>query len=333
MKILVFGDPEGILQRKKKFIKKILEKSNPDLVIFLGDYYSTQRIYYNKLLRYKITKSLFDLFPESILVKSIENLYKYVFVFGNKDIKSSLLGLHTERAKKKLDNWYFIQENYGEINDIGTFILNGSYVINVDEKLNKAYNYILELKEKYNVKSLLMKAKKHVRIKIINEFKQKFGKRYFDLIFGCYLTNFENIDKIKTKYEILLTHTPPNLKNSKLIFGNYPDLAIYKKEKGTGIVPVYEKDSEAIKENVGEEKITRFILRNNFRLVLCGRVHEGSGIAIIKKSNTIVINPGSIAAFQNKDKIIPYVILNLKETNIDIYINSWLGRKEIKLNI
>ena len=45
MKLLCFGDPEGLLQRRRMGIEKIIEKYKPDFVIFLGDYYSNQITY------------------------------------------------------------------------------------------------------------------------------------------------------------------------------------------------------------------------------------------------------------------------------------------------
>jgi Icc-related predicted phosphoesterase len=61
--------------------------------------------------------------------------------------------------------------------------------------------------------------------------------------------------------------------------------------------------------------------------VLCGHIHEGSGISLIKETNTLVVNPGSVAAFQNKEKVTPYALIKVKEREVEVFIKSWLGDK------
>ena len=269
------------------------------------------------------------MFPEANLIKSIESNYDYVFVYGNKDIRPSVLRLSKERLRRKLENWYFVQELKGEIKEHGFYVLNGNYLIYTgNSTLEEVLDYIKELKEKYCVRTSLWKANRKIKSKIVDSVKERFGKRRCDLLFGLYLTTFRGLTRVKTNANILLTHTPPYLKNSKLLFGNYPDYAIYKREKGdTGVAPAYEDDPEAIKENVGERSITKFILKNNFDLVLCGHIHEGSGISLIKETNTLVVNPGSVAAFQNKEKVTPYALIKVKEREVEVFIKSWLGDK------
>ena len=85
MKVLFFGDPEGVLQKRKKFIKKLVDKFKPDVLAFAGDYFSWAYPYLIHYSRYKKSKDFFDLFPEMKLANGIDVEQK-IFVYGNKDI-------------------------------------------------------------------------------------------------------------------------------------------------------------------------------------------------------------------------------------------------------
>ncbi len=332
MHILAFGDPEGILQRRRRTVQKIIEKFSPEYVIFLGDYYSWNLPYYLKLKNYLKSGDFYDLFPEAKIIKDIKNKFNFVFVYGNKDVRPEVLRLRREKERLKPENFYFILDKYGEVEEF--FVINGSDILPFPEKTsNPLYkqfeefdNEIKKLKEKYKVRRLKSIPKEELK-KLRNKYKLPFL-----LLNYSYFYSLRFASRLRTNKEILLTHTPPYLKGEELIEGVYPDEAIYK-VLHNGITPADPQDPEAIKENVGNKYISRFILKNNIKLVFCGHIHEGSGIARIRETNTVVINPGSVSAFVNKERIIPYVFVKIYENKIKIFLNSFYLKKEILLDI
>jgi Icc-related predicted phosphoesterase len=72
-------------------------------------------------------------------------------------------------------------------------------------------------------------------------------------------------------------------------------------------------------KHVGLEAIREFVEENEFKLVICGHIHEGSGLALYKK--TLIVNPGSKRAFINKKKVLPFLLL---ETDEELSFFRWL---------
>ena len=333
MKFLVFGDPEGVLQKRRLAVQKTIKKHPADYVIFLGDYFTWTYRYYLKLQQYLKTKNFFDLFPESFTVKEILSQYSYVFVYGNKDMRPEVLRLRKEKERKKLNNFHLVFDKYGESSEF--FIINGSNVCPlppgnrsyIAKLFSKALEEIHMIREKYSGKNRkeLIKMIQHI-------LREKYPLIYKLRRYAyCYPLRFAS--KIVTRKEILLTHTPPYLANQELVFGVYPDEAIFKKSEDGRIGPAYPNEPDATRSNVGSKEILKAVLENNFSLVFSGHIHEGSGIARIKETNTIVINPGSVAAYVNKDKTIPYCYVNLKEREIKIHFKGLFGEKDLSLTL
>ncbi|MEO2154744.1 MAG: metallophosphoesterase family protein [Nanoarchaeota archaeon] len=143
--------------------------------------------------------------------------------------------------------------------------------------------------------------------------------------------NYKELNKLKTNSKVLFTHHPPYLKEKETIFGWKPDRAYIIKNKFS-IVPALPDEEKARAIDSGDKNIRKFIENNKFKVVFCGHIHEGAGIAKIK--DTLIINPGSIAAFQNKKKVLPFSFVELKNDKAYIYFNSWTGEfeKEFKKN-
>jgi len=352
MDLLVFGDPEGKLQKRNKEVIRIIREYEPDYVIFLGDYFSWAGEYYNQLKKYLKTQEFFDLYPEAKIIDEIFDKYNFIFVYGNKDLRPEVLKLRKEKRKSKPKNFLLTFEKWDEIKDF--LIINGSNVFACPEKPRNSLerevinffnegNKILLKKFKAqiiagNIKFLSKERKVDIR-KLKKELKmlyKKLWKKYphaKTLTKNAYWYDMSFASRIKSNKEIVLIHTPPNLHQEELIFGKYPDMAIYKTVRGLGIQPAKSNDPKAIKKNVGLESIKEFILKNQPKIVFCGHIHEGSGIAKIRETGTIVINPGSYAAFQNHEKIIPYVFVRLKEKEVKVELRSFYGtfRKSIGL--
>ncbi|MCD6478149.1 MAG: metallophosphoesterase family protein, partial [Candidatus Aenigmarchaeota archaeon] len=131
------------------------------------------------------------------------------------------------------------------------------------------------------------------------------------------------------KSDILFTHTPPDMSNSDLVVGNFPDMAVFKREMDGGIEgigPAYENEEGAIKSHVGNKDVRNLIKRSKMKVVFCGHIHEGSGAAYLK--NTLVINPGSKAAYRNKRKVTPFVLLTIDKdfSEAKFLLRSWKGK-------
>jgi len=344
MDLLVFGDPEGKLQRRKKEVIKIIREYEPDYVIFLGDYFSWAGEYYNQLKKYLKNREFFNLYPEAKIIDEIFDKYNFVFVYGNKDLKPEVLRVRKIKEKQKPKTFLLTFDKWDEVEEF--LIINGSNVFGVPEKFKNSIEK--EIIEFFNERDeiLLKKFKARIiagNIKFLNkkrEFDVRRVKKELKIVYkklwekypyakmlmkNAYWYDMSFVSRIKSNKEIILTHTPPNLHNEEVIFGEYPDMAIYKIVKGFNVQPAKPNEPEAIKKNVGLESIKKFILKNQPKIVFCGHIHEGSGIAKIKETGTIVINPGSFVAFQNYKKIVPYTFIRLKETGIRIEARSFYG--------
>ena len=217
------------------------------------------------------------------------------------------------------------------------FFVNGSYYVRLrpnkwtksylkNKKLRELHNYIVEFrklkvdekgKEKIKKEILKEKLKTTELLRKIKACSFKF-KSYKELV------------KIKTKSEILFTHHPPLLKDEENVFGYNPDNT-WITIKGVFLYPAYPDDPEAKKVSAGDKNIRGFIEKNDFKIVFTGHIHEGSGIA--KINNTIVINPGSLEAYINKDKVLSYVLAEIKEKSVKVHFKSWVGEKSFNFEI
>jgi len=347
MDLLAFGDPEGKLQKKSKEIIEIIEKYKPDYVIFLGDYFPLPYDYYKQIKKYLKTKDLFDLYPEAKIVEKIFDKYNFVFVYGNKDLRPETLRLRREKERKRPNNFLLTFNKWGEVEEF--FIINGSNVFALSEKprnlTEEQINKVFEERDKILLEKFGVKLTSNKIVSIdgkkvsIRKIRRELKKIYEDLwkkyplakriIKYAYWYRLDFVSRMKSNKDILLTHTPPNLSNEEVIFGVLSDTAIYKiigEDSGNPkIKPVHPNDPDAIRSNVGLKPIKKFILKNQPRIVFCCHIHEGSGITRIKETETIIVNPGSYMAFQNKKRIIPYVFVRLKESNVKIEMKSFYG--------
>lgn len=315
MKFLIFGDPEGRIRYPEvvKLTNKFLQKN--DFIIFTGDYFS------NQLTPYKYFKQG-RLFPEMSLFQHLYRKFKIILIFGNKDLRSELIGLNKKREKFN-KNIILVERFHGKVSgEFSFFFLNGSDLTNVDiskkaRKLSKRIN------------NALKRCGKTRLIELPAEEIEKLRKGYefeFKLIYDLpYLTDFRFLSKLKEReFDILLTHTPPYMKNSEIICGNTPDLAIFKRDE-SGIHPVNEKEKRCRKRNVGNREIREFVKKSKSKLVICCHIHEASGIAYLK--DKIVINPGSKAALENRKNILPFCVVecNRELTKFKFFLRNWEG--------
>lgn len=322
MRILAIGDPEGKIRYNE--VKLLAERylKEGDYIIFLGDYFSSP---YTEYFRY--LKGI--AFPERSIFKDLNKKYKIILVYGNKDVKSSVFNLD---KKKKDYNIFSIEDYFGEL-EIDNFkfvFINGSNLVNFTGRIGaKISREIDNLKKKYNkVRLVDLPSEAHEYL------EKKYGTFYRIFVKYTYATSFSFLENYKNKkYDFLLTHTPPFLEGAELISGEYPDIAIYKEDGFGGIQPASPRDKDAKRSHVGHKKIREFIENNKVKIIICGHIHEGSGIAIYK--NTLVLNPGSKAVYFMKNKVLPYIVLEFDEDlkNIRYIHRDIFNLKEGEINL
>jgi len=324
MRFLVFGDPEGKVRYGEvaRLANKFLGKG--DWIIFMGDYFS------NQLTAYKYFRQG-RLFPESSVFRDLYKRFKVVLVFGNKDLQSRFFDLH-ERRERFHENLILVEDFHGKVpGEINLFFLNGSNLTNVDisrrakRLVRRIGTSIEKYRKKRGVQSLRL-------VDLPKEEVNRIRRGYafeFKLIYDYpYLTNFDFLKDLRERdFDILLTHTPPLMKGSELVMGNYPDLALYKEVRG-GVCPARREGKKVKKGNVGDERVLKFVKRTRCKLVICGHIHEASGVAYLK--DKLIINPGSKIAFSNRKKILPFTLIETDQdlTRFRILLRNWSGTYE-----
>lgn len=271
MKMLVIGDPEGLVKYRevKALSNKYLSKG--DWIIFTGDYYESPweeyRMYSKRIL-----------FPEKRYFRELHRKYRIFLIQGNKDVRSVIFKL--DKRRSRLKSIITIEKDYGMYKDIG--IINGSNLRPADAPIGMTY---------------------------IQDFKT---------------VNLNNPT-------IILSHTPPLTKElfrSRHV-GMPPDLALYRviKKGNTRYIRPAKSKRNAKQKNTGNRYLRKIIKKYKPRLVICGHIHEASGIGFIKK--TVVVNPGSKAAYVNRKKVLPYALIETKDmSKFKITIKNWNGTIE-----
>ncbi|NOZ81905.1 MAG: hypothetical protein GXO63_02025 [Candidatus Micrarchaeota archaeon] len=311
MRLLVIGDPEGRI--RPETIGKLSSSYSPDLTVITGDLYSSP-LTEHRFLRNRVL-------PAERLTEDLTG--KKIVVYGNKDLNPDYYGL---TAPKNMICTHKIYDEF-ELNGLKLAILNGSNVVEVGfskkaEELAGEMRKILKKQKKKRISELEEKDVAHL--------KEKYGLTFSLVYTYPFTTNFKHLGKTDAK--ILATHTPPKLDKAELVEGIFPDYAVFKKTQ-EGIVPAHPKEKGAIKKHVGIDEISEFIRKSkNLKLVLCGHIHEASGLAVYGK--TLVANPGSRAAYINKKGTLPHLLIETEDfTEIKYKLVNWDGISEGEITI
>ena len=332
VRFLVIGDPEGRLRYPS--VKKLAERylKRGDFLIFTGDWFS------NPLTEYYAFKRG-EAFPEKKTLWDLNEKYKIILIYGNKDLQSRFFGLDGKRSREK--NIFCVEDFYGEkkIRGLDFCWLNGSNVVEGGfcKRSGEAMKEAEKILKRYERRLRRSGYKRRIRLKDLPEEELKPLREKYGWVFRVveeypYATDYSWLKGKRSDARVLLSHSPPLLEGAEVVAGSFPDVAVFR-EEGTGIRPCFPDEKGAKKKHVGLKPVSDFVKENDFRLVICGHIHEGSGIALYE--NALVVNPGSKRAYINERKVLPFSLIETDgELSVFRYlIYNWDGRFEGKIEI